>query len=148
HPIARLDGCIRGETENTPAAAGTDDDRFRRNGLNLSGGHLQRHDSLNAAVVDQKFGYKVFVVASDGGVLERGLKKRMEHVEAGLVSGKPRPRLFHSPEGPNGNLAILLAAPWTAPMFEPHQLEWSLLDEGFYSVLITQPVAAGDRVVS
>jgi hypothetical protein len=115
--------------------------------LNLSGSQLQRHHALNAAVVHQESGYKELVVTDHGVVFEGRLKQRMEHVEAGLVGREPRAGFLHAAEGPDGDASIRLAAPGTAPMFEAHQLERSLLHEGFHGVLIAQPIPTGDGVV-
>src|SRR5260370_869405 len=72
----------------------------------------------------------------------------MEHVEAGLVRGKPRARLFHSTEGPHGDPTIRFAAPRTAPMLQPHQLQGNLYNEDLYRVLVAQPIATRNGVVS
>ena len=93
HAIAGLDGGVGGEAEHAAAAARAQDDGLGGDRLNLSGGQLDRDHALHAAVVDQQFGDKELVVAGDGVVLERRLKERVEHVEAGLVGGKPRARL-------------------------------------------------------
>jgi len=44
-------------------------------------------------------------------------------------------------------VAIFLAAPGAAPVFELEKFLGSFLDEGFDGVLIAEPVAAGDGVV-
>jgi len=44
-------------------------------------------------------------------------------------------------------VAVFLAAPGAAPVFELEKFLGSFLDEGFDGVLIAEPVAAGDGVV-
>ena len=71
----------------------------------------------------------------------------MQHVEAGLVRGKPRAHLLHAAERADGDAPVGLAAPRAAPVLESQQLLRGLLDEGLDGVLIAEPVAAGDGVV-
>jgi hypothetical protein len=71
----------------------------------------------------------------------------VEHVEAGLVGGKPCAHLLHAAERTDRDPAVRLAAPWTSPVLETQQLLRGLVHERLDGVLIAQPVAAGDRVV-
>src|SRR3990172_10354140 len=71
----------------------------------------------------------------------------MEHVESGLVGGKPGAHLFHTAERTNGYSAVGLAAPGTPPTFQAKERLGGFLDEGFHSVLIRKPVPARDSVV-
>src|SRR5205823_1619152 len=48
---------------------------------------------------------------------------------------------------PDGDAAVVFAAPGAAPVFELEQLLGGLLDEGLDGVLVAEPVAAGDGVV-
>ena len=129
------------------AAAGAQDDGARGDRLDLPGLQIDGHHALDAAVVHQQLGDEPLVVADDAGVFEGGLEQRVEHVEAGLVGGKPRAHLLHAPEGANGNPSVGLAAPRAAPVLQPQQLLRRFLDERLDGVLVAQPVAAGDRVV-
>src|SRR5579864_9157049 len=87
------------------------------------------------------------VVAGERAVLERGLEERMQHVEAGLVGGKPRAHLSHSSERTDCYTPVGLAAPGASPMFEPQQFVGHFVDEGLDHVLVAEPIAARDGVV-
>ena len=121
HAVAGLDGGIGGERKDAAAAAGAQDDGLGGNGLDLSGGQLDRDHALHPAVVHQQFGDEIFVVARDGVVFERRLKQRVQHVEAGLVGGKPGALFLHAAERPHRHVSVGLATPGTAPMLQPHQ---------------------------
>src|SRR5262245_31556972 len=71
----------------------------------------------------------------------------MQHVEAGLVGGKPRAHLLHATEGPDCYAAVRLAAPRTAPVLQPEQFLGRFLDEHLDGILVAEPVAAGDSVI-
>ena len=147
HPVAGLDRGIGREREHLPAPAGAEDHRARRDRLDAARHDVERDDTLHAPIVHEEPGDEPFVVADDAGVLERGLEEGVEHVEAGLVGGKPRALLLHAAERPHGNAAVGLAAPRAAPVLEPQQLLRRFLDERFDGVLVAQPVAAGNGVV-
>jgi hypothetical protein len=71
----------------------------------------------------------------------------VQHVEAGLVGGEPGALDLHAAEGAHVDVAVVLAAPRTAPVLELDHLRRALRDEEVHDVLLAQPVAAGDRVV-
>ena len=71
----------------------------------------------------------------------------MEHVEAGLVGGEPRPLRFHPPERTNGHRAIRLAAPGATPVLQQQQLVRGFLDERFHRILVREPVGTRNGVV-
>jgi hypothetical protein len=102
---------------------------------------------LNAPVIHEQLGDEPLVVAGDSRVFQGCLEQRVQHVEASLVSGEPGAPLLHSAKGAHCNVSIRLPAPWTTPVFQLEQLAWSLLDEGFDSILVAQPVTSGDGVV-
>ena len=147
HAVAVLDIGVGRECENLARAARGQDYRFGGDGLNLSRGQLDRHHALAAAVIDQQLGDKKLIVAPDGFVLQRSLKQRVQHVEAGLVGGEPGALNLHAPEGPHRDPAIGLPAPGAAPVLQLHHLAWVLVHKGFHRVLVAQPVATGDRVI-
>ena len=95
----------------------------------------------------RSFGDEPFVVAENGGVFHGGLKKGVQHVEAGFVGGEPCAHLFHSAEGADGDVAVFLAAPGAAPVLELQEFLGRFFYEGFDGVLIAEPVAAGNGVV-
>ena len=71
----------------------------------------------------------------------------MQHVEASLVGGEPRALDLHAAERSHVDVAVILAAPRAAPVLELHHLFGAVGDEVVDDILLTQPVAAGDRVV-
>ena len=147
HPIAGLDGAIGGERKNFPAAAGGENDSFGGDGQDLSGGHFDGHHPLAAPLLHQQFGDEAFVVALDGFVLQGGLEKRVEHVEAGLVGGEPGALDLHAAERADGDATVGLPAPGAAPVLQSQHLDRGFVDEDFHRILIAQPVAARDGVV-
>ncbi len=72
----------------------------------------------------------------------------MQHVEAGLVGGKPGALFLHPAEGSHGDAPVRLAVPRTAPVLQPHQFLRRFFDKHFDGILIRQPITAGDGVVS
>src|SRR6202795_883436 len=147
HAVAGLDAGVGGEGKNAAAAAGAENDGLGGDGLNFAGHEFDGDHALDAAIVDEEFGDEPFVVAKDGVVFHGGLKKSVQHVEAGFVGGEPGAHLFHSTEGADGDVAVVLAAPGAAPVLELEKFLGGFFYEGFDGVLIAEPVAAGDGVV-
>ena len=146
HPVAVLDGRVGREGEDTAAAARAQDDCPGRDGFDLSRHQFDGDHALHAAIVDEQLRHEPFVVPNDAGVFEGRLEERVQHVEAGLVGGKPRAHLFHAAERAHADAAVRLAAPGTAPVLQPKQLLGRFVDEGLHRVLIAQPIAARDGV--
>ena len=147
HPVTVLDIGVGGEGEYLAAAAGAQDHGLRHDAVDLARRNLDGDDAGAAAVVHQQARDEPLVVALDAPVLERRLEQRVQHVEAGLVGGKPGSFNLHAAERPHGHAAVRLAAPRTAPVLELHHLAGRLIDERLDSVLVAQPVGAGHRVV-
>ena len=145
--IAGLDGGVGSEGEDASGAARAEDDGLSEDRPELAAAELQRGHALAVALVDQEAGGEPLVVADDAGVLERGLKEGVEHVEAGLIGGVPGALKAHPAEGTHGHAAVRLSAPTAAPVLQLDQFLGRFLHEGLDSVLIAEPVAAGDRVV-
>src|SRR5262249_57921294 len=111
-------------------------------------GEFNGNYTLHGAIVDQQPGDQELVVAGYGTVSERCLKQGVQQVKAGLVSREPRSCFLHPAEGANSNVPIRLATPGTAPMLQTQQLLRGLSHEDFHRVLIAEPIAAGDGIVS
>ena len=79
-------------------------------------------------------------------VLDGGLEKGVEHVEAGAVSGEPGAGNLHSAERADIDSAVRLPAPGASPVLELVELARSAVDEEVNDVLLAEPVAAGDSV--
>src|SRR5262249_345561 len=148
HSVAGLDGGVGREGEDPAAAAGAEDGGLGQDGLDPAGMELDGDHALDAAIVDEELGDEPLVVAGDRGVLERGLEERVKHVEAGFVGGVPGTHLLHAAEGTHTDSPVRLATPGAPPVLEAQELLGRLLDEGLHSVLVAEPVAAGDRVVA
>jgi hypothetical protein len=148
HAVAGLDRSVRRERKHAAAAAGAEDDGMRRNRLDASRHQIDRDDALHAPVVLEQGGDEPLVVAGDARVLQRRLEERVQHVEAGLVGREPRAHLLHAAERTHADAAVGLAAPWAAPVLEAQQFLRRFPDERLDRVLIAQPVAARDGVVS
>ncbi len=148
HAIPGLDVGIGGKRKNASAPSGAEDYGTSGDRLDLSGYQFDRHDALNPAVVHEQPSHEPLVIAGNRIVFERGLKQSVQHVEAGLVGGEPRAHLLHAAESAHGDVSIRIAAPGAAPVFQPEQFLGRLLDENLDGVLIAQPIAARDRVVS
>ena len=82
-----------------------------------------------------------------GAILHAGLEQGVQHVEAGLVGGKPGTPLLHPTKGAHCNVSVRLAVPRTSPPLQLQQLLRRFLDKGLHRILITEPVAAGNGVV-
>ena len=147
HAVTVLDVGIGGKREHLPATAGTEDDGLGGDGLDLARHQLNGHHALHAAVLHQELGDEPLVVPSDRPVFERGLKERVEHVEAGLVGGEPGTLLLHSAEGTNGHPPIGFPAPGATPVLQLKHFTRSLVDEKFHGILVAHPVSAGDGVI-
>ena len=148
HAIAGLDGGVGGVWEDATAAACADNHRFRSNRLNAAGHQFDRNYALHAAIVDEQLGDEPLVVAMNLVVLERGLKEGVQNVEAGLISGEPGALLLHSAKGAYRDVAVGLAAPGASPVLKSQELLRRFSYKGLDGILIAEPVAAGDCVVT
>ena len=147
HAVAGHDAAIGVLSEHAAGAAGGDHHGARMDGGEFPGRQRQHHRTLDAAVIDQQIDAEILIEALDGRELGRSLEQGVENMEAAAVSGEPGALDLHAAEGAHIDVAIGLAAPWTAPMLELHHLARAMLDEIFDDVLFAQPVAAGDRVI-
>ncbi|STQ14679.1 Uncharacterised protein [Enterobacter cloacae] len=80
--------------------------------------HVHRHQTARVTVIDQNIEDKMFVKTLDLWELKGGLEQGVQHVEAGLISGKPGAFNFHSAEATNVDAAVRTAAPRAAPLFK------------------------------
>ena len=60
--------------------------------------HVHCHQSARMTVVDQNVENEMFVKALDLWELEGGLEQGVQHVEAGLIGGKPVRSIFMPPK--------------------------------------------------
>ena len=147
HAIPGDDATVGVEFVGSAGATGGDDHRF---GLDHAGHAIldvEADHALNPPIFDQQVETEMLVETFDRRVLDGGLEQGVQHVEAGLVGGKPGPRNLHPTEGANVHLAIGLAAPRATPVFQLHQLFGAVFDKVLHDVLLTEPVAARDGVV-
>ena len=71
----------------------------------------------------------------------------MQHVEAGLVGGEPRPLHRHPPKRAHGHVAFRLPTPGATPVLQSQQLVRGFVDEHFHGILVAKPVGTGNGVV-
>jgi len=117
HAIAILYVGIGGERKYTAAAAGAKNHSLGSNRLDSPRHQFDGNNTLHPSVVDQQLGDEPLVVSRNGFELQRRLKKRVQHVEAGLVGGKPGAPFLHAAERPYRDVPIRLAIPRTTPSF-------------------------------
>ncbi len=147
HAIARLDRSVGRELKYAPSATGADDDRLGRDGPDRTVVDVERRDPAHPAVLDQQRGCEPLVVTDDLVVLQRRLKERVEHMEAGLVGCVEGPVHGHAAEGADADAAVGIPAPRAAPMLDLDHFARRLVHEGFHDVLVGQKIASEDRVL-
>src|SRR5262245_5863873 len=147
HPVAGDDPRVGVLAVDAPGAAGAEDDRLRPEEVELAGRELDREHALDAPVLDYQVGAEELVVAPDRRELHRGLEERVQYVEAGLVRGEPRALDLHAAEEADVDVAVVLAAPRTAPMLELRHLLGAVGHEILDHVLVAQPVTTADGIV-
>ena len=89
----------------------------------------------------------MFIEALDLGELEGGLEQGMQHMEAGLIGGKPRTFDFHPPEAAHVDATVRTAAPRTSPLLKLGHFRGAVVDKVIDDILLAEPVATGDGVV-
>ena len=146
HSVAGADGAIGGEGEDSTAAAGGEDDGLGRDEMELACADFKGNDTPGFAIVDDYGGDEPFVVTLDGGVLEGGLKKGVQHVEARLIGGEDGALDTHAAEGANGDVAVRVAAPGAAPVLHLDDLGGGVLNEELDGILVGEVVRAADGV--
>ena len=73
--------------------------------------------AAGSALMHHELEPEVLVIAGDLRVLQRRLEHRVQHVEAGLVGGKPGSWLAHTAEAAHVDVAVGAPAPRDAPLF-------------------------------
>src|SRR5581483_8099876 len=121
---------------DAPGAAGGEDYCFGPDSEKPAGGGLDGCHARAAAVLDEQRGDERLIVADELRVAERGLKERVEQVEAGLVGGEAGAPGGHAAEGAGADAAIGVAAPGTAPALELDELARCLAHEKLDGILI------------
>ena len=109
--------------------------------------HFDGRHADRAPVRDQKLGGIVLVEALDRRIFKRGLEERVQHVEAGLIRGKPGALDLHAAERPHRHLAVRLPAPGAAPVLHMDQFQGGGVDEQLDRVLVAEPVPTRHGVV-
>ena len=74
------------------------------------------------------------------------MEKGVQHVEAGLIGGEDGALDAHASEGANGDVAVGVAAPGTAPVLHLDELVWGFLNEELDGILVGKVVRAADGV--
>ncbi len=89
----------------------------------------------------------MFVEALDLRELQRGLEQGVEHMEAGLIGGKPGTFNLHAAEATHIDAAIFTTAPGATPLLQLGHFRWAMMNEIINDILFAQPVATGNGVV-
>src|SRR5215472_14550490 len=118
HAVTGADIGVGSKREHASASAGADDNCFSHYHTYAAATQFDCYYAINRTVVDQEARSETLVITGDGRVLERGLEQRMQHMEAGLVCGKPRAHLLHAAERAHGNASVGLATPRASPMLK------------------------------
>ena len=147
HAVAGDDAAVGVLAEYASRAAGGDDHGLGLDQGEVPGGDVDRHDALRPAILHDEVYAEVFVESLDRRVFDRGLEQGVQHVEAGLVGGKPGALDLHAPEGAHIGVPVVLAAPRAAPVLHLHHFLVGMRDEVLHHVLLAQPVAAAHGVV-
>jgi hypothetical protein len=100
----------------TPASG--DNYGLRTEESQLPRSHLEGNDALTGTVDSDDIGGVVLVITFDGRVLQRRLKQGVEEMKPGLVRRIPGTLYFHAAERTHSHVAVCLAAPGAAPMFD------------------------------
>ena len=93
--------------EDATGAAGGDDHRPGFDQHEFSRSDLDRHDALDAPVLDHQIDAEMLVEALDRRILDRRLEKGVQHVKAGLVGGEPGPLDLHAAESAHIDICLL-----------------------------------------
>ena len=109
--------------------------------------HVHRHQSARMTVVDQNVENEMFVKALDLWELEGGLEQGVQHVEAGLIGGKPGAFDLHATEAADVDAPVRTAAPRASPLFQLGHFRWAMVHEVINDILFAKPVAPCNRVV-
>ena len=147
HAVTGDDAAIGVLTEYPAGTTGGNDDCPGLNKGEFSGSNLDHYCAVTTAIFNNEIAAEMFIKAPDRGVLHGSLKQGMQDMETGFISGKPGTLDFHAAKGTDIDVSVVLAAPWTAPVFQLHHLLAGMGDEIFNDILFTQPVPAGHGIV-
>ena len=89
----------------------------------------------------------MFVEALDLGELQRGLEQGVEHMEAGLVGGKPGSLNLHAAEATHVDATVITTAPRATPLLQLGHFRRAMMYEIINDILFAKPVATGYGVV-
>src|SRR5450759_1448682 len=111
HAVTGADIAVGGKGIHAAHTASGQDHRLGGNCIEPAAPHVDRHHADAPSILYEELGHERFVVAMDLGVLEGGLEYRMQHVEAGLVSGEASAPCSHPTERSDRDLPIRVPAP-------------------------------------
>ena len=109
--------------------------------------HIHRHQAARMPVIDQNVEDEMFVKALNLWELKGGLEQGVQHVEAGLIGGKPGAFDFHATEAADVDAAVRTAAPRASPLLQLGHFRRAVMNEVVNDILFAKPVAPCDRVV-
>ncbi|EXI86819.1 MAG: hypothetical protein AW12_02116 [Candidatus Accumulibacter sp. BA-94] len=147
HAVAGDDAAVGVLAEHAAGTTGGNHHRARLDQREFAGSDLDRDDTLHAPVLNDQVDAEMLVETLDRGILDRGLEQRVQHVEAGLVGGEPRPLDLHAAERTHIHVAVRRPAPRATPVLELRQLLGTVGDEVLHHVLLAEPVTAVHGIV-
>ena len=147
HTVAGYDAAVGVVTVNTTCAARCHNNSVSTDLHQRAFHHVHGNQAASMTVVNQDIQNEVFVKALNLRELQRCLEQRMQHVEAGLIRGKPGTLDFHAAEATYVDATVFTTAPWAAPLFQLRHFSWAVVDKVIHDILLTQPVSACYRIV-
>ena len=147
HAVAGYDAAVGVEGKHAPGAAGGNNHALGLHRARYAVLQVVTQHALQPAVVHQQIQREMFVQTLNIRVLQRGLKQRVQHVEAGFIRRKPGARNLHAAETAHIGAPVGQPRPRAAPMLELNHFFGGVFDKILHHILLAQPVAAGNRVV-
>ena len=133
-------------SKTRPKPAGGEDDGLGADGVNLPRPYFQGHDAAYLAVLDDEGGNEPLFVAADAG-LDELLEHHVEQGLPGEVANEEGARAALAAEGPGAQVALVVAVEGDAEVLHVNQGPARRPAHDLDGILITEEVAALDRVV-
>ena len=147
HSIACFNGTIGRERKYPSGPTSAHYHRFTSNRFYFTGSKFDCSYTLAPVSLHKNLCSEPFIIAGNIVVLERCLKKGVEHMETGFICSKPCTLNFHASKRSSCHFPISFPTPWTTPMLHLNQFSRSLFHKKFHRVLITHPISSGNGIV-
>ena len=147
HSITCFYGTIGSERENSSCTTSAHYYRFTSDRLHFTGAKFDCNYSLASVIINKNLCSKPFIITGNIVVLERCLKKSVEHMETGFICSKPCTLNFHTSKRSSCHCPISFPTPRTTPMFHLNQFLRSVVHKKFHRILITHPVSSSNGII-